>query len=73
MERNRKILVDEETLEQAFEMLGKLKHHYFMKSRKAEIERRDGWEQKEDKYHAKAAEVEAVYVAIAEALEAEEI
>lgn len=71
MERNRKILVDEEILEQAFQMLGKLEHHYFMKSRRAEIERRDGWEQKEAKYEAKAAEAKAVCVAIAEALEAE--
>lgn len=71
METNAKILIDEETLEQAFMMLGKLEHHYFMKARKAEIEKRNGWEQKEAKYEAKAAEVHEIYVAIAEALEDE--
>lgn len=68
MDTNNKILIDEETLEKAFRMLGNLKNHYFLKSRKAEIERRNGWEQKEAKYEAKAAEVEKVLVAIAEVL-----
>ena len=69
MERNPNVQVDEDTLEKAFHMLGQLKDHYLLKARKAEIERRNGWEWKEAKYKAKAAEVEAVYLAIAYALE----
>jgi len=71
METKAKILIDEETLEKAFHLLGKLEGHYRLKARKAEIERRNGCVQREAKYKAKAAEVNEILVAVAEALEDE--
>lgn len=67
MDTSNKILIEEETLDKAYKMLDKLRHHYHIKARKAEIARRDNWEKREAMYEAKAAEVEKIMDAISEA------
>lgn len=64
-----KILIDEEVLEKALRLLAQFEAHYKVKARVAEIEQLKRWEEKKAKYEARAAEIDSVWMAVAEALD----